>query len=74
MSTRTIRQRVPAYEVTEGAGVTVHRSIGPGAGVRGCCRRVGFDNLHGIGPGAALLQQHTPAGCQRTVASPGGKT
>ena len=28
MSTRTIRQRVPAYEVTEGAGVTVHRSIG----------------------------------------------
>jgi redox-sensitive bicupin YhaK (pirin superfamily) len=28
MTTRTIRQRVPAYEVTEGAGVTVHRSIG----------------------------------------------
>ena len=28
MSTRTIRQRVPAYEITEGAGVTVHRSIG----------------------------------------------
>jgi len=28
MSTRTIRQRVPAHEVTEGAGVTVHRSIG----------------------------------------------
>jgi hypothetical protein len=28
MSTRTIRQRVPAFEVTEGAGVTVHRSIG----------------------------------------------
>lgn len=28
MSTRTILQRVPAYEVTEGAGVTVHRSIG----------------------------------------------
>ena len=28
MSTRTIRQRVPALEVTEGAGVTVHRSIG----------------------------------------------
>jgi redox-sensitive bicupin YhaK (pirin superfamily) len=28
MSTRTIRQLVPAYEVTEGAGVTVHRSIG----------------------------------------------
>jgi redox-sensitive bicupin YhaK (pirin superfamily) len=28
MSTRAIRQRVPAYEVTEGAGVTVHRSIG----------------------------------------------
>jgi quercetin 2,3-dioxygenase len=28
MNTRTIRQRVPAYEVTEGAGVTVHRSIG----------------------------------------------
>ena len=28
MSPRTIRQRVPAYEVTEGAGVTVHRSIG----------------------------------------------
>ncbi|MHB1084808.1 MAG: pirin family protein [Thiobacillus sp.] len=28
MSTRTIKQRVPAYEVTEGAGVTVHRSIG----------------------------------------------
>ncbi len=28
MSTRTIHQRVPAYEVTEGAGVTVHRSIG----------------------------------------------
>jgi redox-sensitive bicupin YhaK (pirin superfamily) len=25
---RTIRQRVPAFEVTEGAGVTVHRSIG----------------------------------------------
>lgn len=28
MSVRTIRQRVPALEVTEGAGVTVHRSIG----------------------------------------------
>lgn len=28
MSTRTIRQRVAAHEVTEGAGVTVHRSIG----------------------------------------------
>jgi len=28
MTTRTIRQRIPAYEVTEGAGVTVHRSIG----------------------------------------------
>ncbi|MHB1052877.1 MAG: pirin family protein [Thiobacillus sp.] len=28
MSIRTIRQRVPALEVTEGAGVTVHRSIG----------------------------------------------
>ncbi len=28
MSMRTIRQRVPALEVTEGAGVTVHRSIG----------------------------------------------
>jgi redox-sensitive bicupin YhaK (pirin superfamily) len=28
MSTRTIRQRVPAFEVSEGAGVTVHRSIG----------------------------------------------
>jgi len=28
MSTRTIRQRVPAQEITEGAGVTVHRSIG----------------------------------------------
>jgi hypothetical protein len=28
MTMRTIRQRVPAYEVTEGAGVTVHRSIG----------------------------------------------
>jgi redox-sensitive bicupin YhaK (pirin superfamily) len=28
MSTRTIRQRVPAHEITEGAGVTVHRSIG----------------------------------------------
>jgi len=28
MSTRTIRQRVPAFAVTEGAGVTVHRSIG----------------------------------------------
>ena len=28
MSTRTIRQRVTAHEVTEGAGVTVHRSIG----------------------------------------------
>ena len=28
MSTRTIHQRVPALEVTEGAGVTVHRSIG----------------------------------------------
>lgn len=28
MSTRTIRQLVPAFEVTEGAGVTVHRSIG----------------------------------------------
>jgi len=28
MTTRTIRQRVPAHEVTEGAGVTVHRSIG----------------------------------------------
>lgn len=28
MSIRTIRQRVSAHEVTEGAGVTVHRSIG----------------------------------------------
>lgn len=28
MNTRRIRQLVPAYEVTEGAGVTVHRSIG----------------------------------------------
>jgi redox-sensitive bicupin YhaK (pirin superfamily) len=28
MTTRNIRQRVPAHEVTEGAGVTVHRSIG----------------------------------------------
>ena len=28
MNTRRIRQRVPALEVTEGAGVTVHRSIG----------------------------------------------
>ncbi|MDP2030577.1 MAG: pirin family protein [Thiobacillus sp.] len=28
MSTRSIRQLVPALEVTEGAGVTVHRSIG----------------------------------------------
>ncbi len=28
MTPRTIQQRVPAYEVTEGAGVTVHRSIG----------------------------------------------
>lgn len=28
MTVRTIRQRVPALEVTEGAGVTVHRSIG----------------------------------------------
>jgi redox-sensitive bicupin YhaK (pirin superfamily) len=28
MTMRTIRQRVPAHEVTEGAGVTVHRSIG----------------------------------------------
>jgi redox-sensitive bicupin YhaK (pirin superfamily) len=28
MTVRTIRQRVPAHEVTEGAGVTVHRSIG----------------------------------------------
>ena len=28
MNPRTIRQRVPALEVTEGAGVTVHRSIG----------------------------------------------
>ncbi|HSJ80466.1 MAG TPA: pirin family protein [Thiobacillus sp.] len=28
MSTRRIRQLVPAHEVTEGAGVTVHRSIG----------------------------------------------
>ncbi len=28
MTQRTIRQRVPAFEVTEGAGVTVHRSIG----------------------------------------------
>jgi redox-sensitive bicupin YhaK (pirin superfamily) len=28
MTMRTIRQRVPALEVTEGAGVTVHRSIG----------------------------------------------
>jgi redox-sensitive bicupin YhaK (pirin superfamily) len=28
MTLRTIRQRVPAFEVTEGAGVTVHRSIG----------------------------------------------
>lgn len=27
MTARTIRQRVPAYEITEGAGVTVHRSI-----------------------------------------------
>jgi redox-sensitive bicupin YhaK (pirin superfamily) len=28
MNTRPIRQLVPAFEVTEGAGVTVHRSIG----------------------------------------------
>jgi hypothetical protein len=28
MNLRRIRQRVPAFEVTEGAGVTVHRSIG----------------------------------------------
>jgi len=28
MNTRHIRQVVPAFEVTEGAGVTVHRSIG----------------------------------------------
>jgi redox-sensitive bicupin YhaK (pirin superfamily) len=28
MTLRTIRQRVTAFEVTEGAGVTVHRSIG----------------------------------------------
>ncbi len=28
MTLRNIRQRVPALEVTEGAGVTVHRSIG----------------------------------------------
>ncbi len=28
MTLRTIRQRVPALEVSEGAGVTVHRSIG----------------------------------------------
>ena len=28
MNTRRIRQFVPAFEVTEGAGVTVHRSIG----------------------------------------------
>jgi len=28
MTLRSIRQRVPALEVTEGAGVTVHRSIG----------------------------------------------
>jgi len=28
MNARRIRQRVPALEVTEGAGVTVHRSIG----------------------------------------------
>ncbi len=28
MTLRTIRQRVPAFEVTEGAGVSVHRSIG----------------------------------------------
>ena len=28
MSPRTIKQRVRAFEVTEGAGVTVHRSIG----------------------------------------------
>ena len=28
MNTRRIRQLVPAFEVTEGAGVTVHRSIG----------------------------------------------
>jgi quercetin 2,3-dioxygenase len=28
MILRTLRQRVPALEVTEGAGVTVHRSIG----------------------------------------------
>lgn len=28
MNTRNIRQLVPAFEVTEGAGVTVHRSIG----------------------------------------------
>jgi quercetin 2,3-dioxygenase len=28
MNTRRIRQLIPAFEVTEGAGVTVHRSIG----------------------------------------------
>ena len=28
MNTRQVRQLVPAFEVTEGAGVTVHRSIG----------------------------------------------
>ncbi len=28
MNLRPLRQRVPAFEVTEGAGVTVHRSIG----------------------------------------------
>lgn len=28
MTLRSLRQRVPAFEVTEGAGVTVHRSIG----------------------------------------------
>ena len=28
MTLRPLRQRVPAFEVTEGAGVTVHRSIG----------------------------------------------
>ncbi len=28
MTLRTLRQRVPALDVTEGAGVTVHRSIG----------------------------------------------
>ena len=28
MTLRTIRQRIPAFEITEGAGVSVHRSIG----------------------------------------------